>query len=513
MADSLTFTFSLDDKTSGPLSKMISAMERFSKGTENAGKSVDESFKGVGKSLDEVSEKMNKLSEFVGLGLLLEGFKKVGEMVEGIFDRMREFGSEVLHIADFSRTTKISLEALTGSAEAAEKVFAGAKAFALEAGTPLKATVDAYRELTLAGVQVQNLPKVLQAASDLSILKTGTTDQMGTFADMLGKIQSKGEATSMEFRQLKGLLDFKALAKNLGVASVMDLTKDSAVSANKAIGAILKTLQGMEHGVLGNVTKQVGDGWAGSIEKVKTQWDLLLESFESTGAFNVVLDFMRTLTKSLGPGGELGPVLRETFTELFTSIGDGLKELSKPGRLKNLILEAKEFLTALSSIVIAIGHVVNGVATIGGMLLSDDKKTKEVGKDITKGIAFGILQSASDPVFAITKMLSLMLGGADKKLERHSPSRVMMRMGEDTVEGFELGLGESKLENSIKMRLPDRVPGASVSHGGVTIHQEIHVAGGSMDVEELAHRVAQVSVTDLTSALETLGLSAGAYGG
>jgi phage tail tape-measure protein len=468
MADSLTFTFSLDDKTSGPLKRMTDAMEKLAQGEEH------------------VSEKAEQAHSWLERFAEIEVFKTAYEWAEKLADKVGEFGKEILSTADYSRTQKIALEGLLGSGEAAEKVFAGAKAFALEAGTPLKATVDAYRELTLAGVQAQNLPKVLQAASDLSIFKTGTTDAMGEFANILGRIQSRGQATSMEFRTLKGLLDFKTLSHNLGLADVMDATKEHAIPANQAIGAILKTLSQMEHGPLGKVTKAVGEGFGGALNKLKTSWDLLLERFESSGAFETVLHFLDKLQEQLGPTGQLGQWLGQQFEKVFKSIGTWLEELSQPGRFESIIASFQGIATSIGRIGEAVVKALPAIETVAnasqfatsGHIFDFGERNKFSGKrynavDIARGMFGGDPSTEAEEGY-----------GAD-------PSLVTTRKSTQAT-----GQGSA----------PTKAP--------ITVNQTINVhATPGMDTDDLANHVSRVSVGDMTSAFESLGIASGGYGG
>ncbi|MFJ7736394.1 hypothetical protein ACIQ2D_08620 [Lysinibacillus sp. NPDC097287] len=64
----------------------------------------------------------------------------------------------------------------------------------------------------------------------------------------------------------------------------------------------------------------------------------------------------------------------------------------------------------------------------------------QVGKDIINGLIKGISSMASGAIEAITGVVNGVVNKAKKLLDIHSPSRVFMAIGSDTVEGMEIGM-------------------------------------------------------------------------
>lgn len=68
----------------------------------------------------------------------------------------------------------------------------------------------------------------------------------------------------------------------------------------------------------------------------------------------------------------------------------------------------------------------------------------QVGKDLINGLVKGIGSMVDSAVDTVKDVANSMVGGIKKALGIHSPSRVMMGVGEDTGEGLAVGLGKKK---------------------------------------------------------------------
>ena len=90
--------------------------------------------------------------------------------------------------------------------------------------------------------------------------------------------------------------------------------------------------------------------------------------------------------------------------------------------------------------------IKNTVSDIAKNIVSTLKAINlvQVGKDIINGLIKGIKSMASGAIEAITGVVNGVVNKAKKLLDIHSPSRVFMAIGSDTVEGMEIGMAGRK---------------------------------------------------------------------
>jgi hypothetical protein len=370
---SLKWIFELVDKVTAPARTMEKSVQQVDKALGAAGKHADEAMKKVGHGADEASgsvkrmaesmEHLKKAAETVGLIYI---FEKATELAEALFDKMKEFGAELFGAADFERSSLITFKALTGSAEAAERIAAGAKAFAIEAGTPIKETMQAYRNLLMGTVAEKNIPILLQAATDLASIRGEGASGIAAYAQAFGDIQSSGVLNGRALAQFKGLLDFGVLSKKItGVKgdfkSLQKALEETPLSAAKGLRAILETLAEQEGGKIGQVTKDIGQGWAGAIEKLRTRWDLFLGEFANSSAFQHVLELLDRVGNAFDQKTETGRRMTEVFERLFKAIDDALKPLLTPEGMDR-------FIKQLERVASALGAIASTTVKIGGWM-------------------------------------------------------------------------------------------------------------------------------------------------
>lgn len=543
MSSPLQWIFQLVDRISAPASAMAKSVDSYEKAVKSAGASQEH----FGASMSQHATHFALVTEGVNLA-----FDAVAKLTEKMAELGLEFGMEALKAADFERSTRIAFTALLGSSKAAEEAINGAKSFALEAGTPLKETIQAYKNLALAGVSTKNTPIIFQAATDIANIKgEGAGGALG-YAQAFADIQSRGQLAGRALMQFKGVLNFDVLAQKLGVAkggfaALQKQLETTPVSAAKGIKAILETLAQAEGGKIGQVTKDIGQGWEGSVQKMRTAWDLLLGKLEDSAGFKNILVIINRVAAALDPTSESGKRLGEVFETLFAAVSSFLEPLNKPGGVEAFSTKLADFAsTAISVTAVVVGlagDVISGwsqlisffenfgefttdiwtglkftILGLGYDLLNWGRdlwvKFKDMGRNLVLGLVDGVIGAIDLATGAVGRLADGVIGKFRSVLRISSPSGVMRDLGLYTAEGFSQGLDRGGLSDSLALRMPEApaARGASGAGGGITVqvHQEFNItASHGVDLEELAHRIAEIGQGGLQSALEQLGLSMG----
>jgi hypothetical protein len=143
------------------------------------------------------------------------------------------------------------------------------------------------------------------------------------------------------------------------------------------------------------------------------------------------------------------------------------------------------------------GEIVRGIGDVGSLLLS-------AGEDLMHGFIKGVENVAKDVVGAVTKPLQDAVNAGKKVLSILSPSRVFYEMGQQTAQGFVLGMGavdvasagsdmaSSAISGATSGAAPAPAAGAAAAGGpggpAVVIHNAVF--GSDLDVDALMKRVA-----------------------
>jgi hypothetical protein len=113
------------------------------------------------------------------------------------------------------------------------------------------------------------------------------------------------------------------------------------------------------------------------------------------------------------------------------------------------------------------GNLSKGLRSIcrGGVGFFNDIDLFQVGKDIISGLVKGIGSMAGAVGSAVAGIAKGIPAGVKKLLGIHSPSRVMMALGEFTGEGFAIGVGDMQKmvsQASAKLANATMIDGGSV---------------------------------------------------
>lgn len=138
----------------------------------------------------------------------------------------------------------------------------------------------------------------------------------------------------------------------------------------------------------------------------------------------------------------------ESVKQLFSDVWNGISSL-----IQSILASIGDYINLI------LGNIINSIITWCGNMLTNVKtgmtevvngivdtftnlpsKMIEIGKNIIQGLINGIKSMASGISDTIKNIVNSIPEGVKKLLDIHSPSRVMMSLGEYTGEGFGLGI-------------------------------------------------------------------------
>ena len=475
--------------------------------------------------IKEMSEHLEKLQKQFSALAGVEMFKLAYEGAEKLVDKVKELGLEALRAADFERSAAINFKALTGNAELGEGMLTAAKRFALKAGTELKATVSQFAGLRMAGiVDPGNIGKLVAAAYDVQNKSFGRKSA-DSVLDMFSSIQTRGQLAGRMLMGMDGIISAKALGAQLGfnvttMKQLQALLDKSPVGAAQGIKAIMTVLAGTK-GMVGEVTKEIGQGWGGSVTKLQTAWDLLLGSFEKSDAFTNIIDIVNSVTDALNPMKDSGKRIYEIFSSAADAIGDMLKPLKSDTGMDDFL----DGLETAKNIVLTIAQTFLDIGKFAGRAASVFSPDMAKGQTRMSAISemLGLKKKEAQapaaiglrPFAAYEDMMRKVgeTGGAahmegvkgPKGLDARSPSKAYERLGKWSIEGFNNGLNSGRISSPVAS-----LPGMAGSGGGSRPAISFTINASTTDAKGLGERARDVVASALAAAFEEISLESGA---
>jgi tape measure domain-containing protein len=371
--------------------------EDFQAGGERSEEAFSELSRKAKSEMDEIERKSRttaaeSASSFKGMGLLggaaLAGIGAAATAGLGLLAKTGIQSAAALE------QTQTSLNALTGSAEAGQAVFAELQKFA--AATPFEFTdlaPAAARFLAFddsVGLTDAQLMDFLTTIGNVISVTGGGADAFGRINLAIGQIGSSGKITLDNLNQIAdaipGFSPIAAIAQNLGIttAEAMDRVSAGSISATQGVAALL---QGM----------RTFPGAAGAMEKQSQTLGGVLSTFADTfhqtlanafaPAIPAIKDAVTQITPIIGDAlGQIAPALGNVLTSVLPILGDLLKGIAP-------ILTP--ILDGIASALAAVGPVLGPLGTaIGGILSAFKPLMPVIGQLITA------LATALVPVFA-----------------------------------------------------------------------------------------------------------------
>lgn len=368
---------------------------------------------------------------------------------------------------------------------------------------------------------------------------------------------------------------FEQIAKQMKIPfdQVDEAIQGGRVSAEVGVYAIAAAIE-KRSGKLGTVMEAQSKTITGMWSSIKSAQSDFFMSIDLKGAgYTALRDVMKGILEVFDPASSQGKVmvsvlnsmmdgfgfligiLKDVFVEMYTGFrsatqgmdimegkGDGLKSVLKGMAflLKIAAVSAGWLFGAFAWGVAIISRIVGGLTAIGdidfgyafssmgsalkenilsiGDMLGFDwimEKAIAFGTAIVDGVTAGIRKGISFVSDAVTSMADAATGKFTSLLAIHSPSRVFAGYGENTAEGYALGVDSSADTAALAIaNLGSAKPGAvKAGRGGgsvnVTMNLSVDARGGNGD--EIAHRLSEILPGQLRSVFEQLAMEAGVY--
>jgi len=472
-------------KAPGEIAKLTKDIEDFGKETKKSG---------------------GNFMDFFGAGLAVEGVKLLGRGIMSVAGAVAHLGEEALMAAAGAERLDLSLKLTMGE---------GTDEFLewIDKITPKTEFVDDQLKkwglsLANAGLKGEELKDVMAASLDVAGKRGPQAMDMAvdalTRATLTGKIEGKAlRGLGIPIAQLAELPQFKGLNehqidKRLNttqidrddimtlIAGPDQLLGDMAVKASDTMGAKLKNLK--------MIPEQVFEKLATSpaFEKFKSKLDEIFVAFDPNSprgaqVFSALDSVFTTLVDQFS---------KIDFQSLATTITDdvvpaikGMAEMIAPTveaiervirglhRMHDMVLGASPKSSALDNFKTNPNFKRGGVSP-------DDEPTFLRGKESATAAAKGIDAGAPSAAQSMTNMGKGMMSSLDTTLERHSPPRVFVRVGQDIPRAVAQGIEDEQttLDGTMRTMVPVPQNGASattMAGGGVTVHIEVNVGEGA----------------------------------
>jgi len=199
---------------------------------------------------------------------------------------LKEFGQEALSTFGNVQKAAVSLTALTGSAEEADKILEQLKTLAVADALSFPALVQAETRMRAFNISAEQIPKLLQAAADASA--TMGTDFNHT-VDILDRFSSSGAVVGRSLAQL-GM-------SSADLAKVMDVSTSEVTKAFKALDQTERVdVLTQALAKFGGVASEQAQTISGQFKNLGTQVEFVMESIGAALApvISAVLTFIGT---------------------------------------------------------------------------------------------------------------------------------------------------------------------------------------------------------------------------
>lgn len=299
-------TIALQDKLTGPLMKMMKAMESTIKVMEtmdSATQNLDQkSLANARKNISNASADMHRLmSATSSAGNSAEkaanqqskfnnaisgGLPSLGKLTTGLlsavgaykaFNAAKSFlgdmFSQGINFHAFKQSSEAAFTIFLGDAQKAKQYMDDMYAFALTTPFAYPDLLESSRNLIAFGIEAENTFSIMQSIGDAvaGISKPGEqTMDMQLLSDVFGVIQSQGRITGMELQRLgaKGIDAAQMIGDMMGVSAneMRDRITKGAVGAGQAIAGLVEGMDKQFGGLMAGVKKT----WVGSIDSMKS---------------------------------------------------------------------------------------------------------------------------------------------------------------------------------------------------------------------------------------------------
>jgi hypothetical protein len=215
---------------------------------------------------------------------------------------------------------------------------------------------------------------------------------------------------------------------------------------------------------------------------------------------------------------------------MLKSLFGDLDKPPSPESLRKLELMGNMLALAFTVAAAGVGLFIGGISKAQGTVLSFSdnigalvarfkaswEMVGKIGSDFVDGLWKGIKGKWDELVEGVTKLAEKLPDAVKKALKIQSPSKVMMQLGEQTAEGFEVGVRSKDVDRSLEdIVSPPSLGSGGFGGGGGTridlggIRVEVHGVGGDAQMvgDVIAERISLEVERKLLLRLEEMALT------
>ncbi len=375
----------------------------------------------------------------------------------GLTDAMKQGWQAGVEYNKMLEKASISFTTLLGSTDKAQSHLKALQQFGESTPFEFPDLIKASQRMQAMGFAADNVIPSLRAIGDAVSAVGGGKEELDGVVMALGQMQTKGKVSAEEMNQLaeRGIPAWDLLAKAIGKTKeeTIKLSESGRLNGGRAVqgitammgerfggqmGKMSATLEGRESNFNDILQRQLGAATATNTEQLKAAYEKAAIGLGTTGAnaFAVELNKMT---------GDIGKLVEtdlnklasgETFKRGADTVSQTGKAFSefKQGNLSGGLSATKGAIEA------ATGQSLfdwKGIGLQEGNIFT--------GKKLTLGDLFG----GGEEMHAQGKVAGNAIGqgiqdGAKENLQIKSPSKVMMAIGIDAIDGFAIGFESGK---------------------------------------------------------------------
>jgi tape measure domain-containing protein len=234
----------------------------------------------VNEAIDKVAKNLKDINKtelgFGGEGLVARLTKAnlLANALQAAFNRLASGISNAVQTGMEFEVLNLSLEAFTGSAEAAEGAMQSFQQTAIKTPLNLEQVAKGGQVLLAFGLSAG---EAAESVDKLAIIAGATGSDLNNLSRNLGQIQSQGRAFTRDLNQfaVAGIPIFQELAKVMGVSveEVRELATQGSVGFAEVSQAITNMTK--EGSAFNDIGKRMQETWLGQIEKLASDFQLL----------------------------------------------------------------------------------------------------------------------------------------------------------------------------------------------------------------------------------------------
>jgi tape measure domain-containing protein len=403
-----------------------------------------------------------------------------------------ELGKAVVEAGDFSAKSRLMLGRLAGDAREGSQAFDEIRKQAQALGLDIRASEAQAEKLIGAGLGLSQARDVIAAGADL-----GTGDAL---AEIVERIADVGELGSRDLKALQkaGIAPtnmFEQLAKATGKSKdeLKKLIAAGKIGSDVAIGAVLQAAMAeVNESKPGEVAAQrVAETWEGMRNQLRSAWDNMLISMGDR-LLPVLAPLAAKLSQALIRGLEnpklqaagerllsaiqrVGdwtvahmPEIEAFVTKAFDGIASAIDAVTSTVEFfRTHSTETRAVLVLLSGAAAAVAGAISAVASVAALMIApfaaasvaivvavDAVKSAvssleqlvprffQAGTDMISGFVNGITGGVGRAVSAVTGLAGSVANAftGPSGIDAHSPSRLFRGYGEDSADGYVVGL-------------------------------------------------------------------------